>query len=168
MIYSFENQTPRIHKNTFIAESADVIGNVTIGEDVNVWFGTVIRGDVHSITIGKGTNIQDNSTVHVTTDKASTTVGEYVTVGHNVILHGCTVGNYTLVGMGSIILDDAEIGEYSIVGAGSLVTKNTKIPSGVLCVGSPAKVVRQLTDEEKESLKESAEHYITLSKKYIK
>ena len=166
MIHLFDGQIPNVHKNTFIAHSADVIGNVTIGEYSNIWFGAVLRGDMNTMTIGAYTNVQDNSTVH-NDDDFPVNIGDYVTIGHNTIIHGCKISNYTLIGMGSTILNGAEIGEYTIIGAGSLVTQGKKIPSGVLCMGVPAKVIRDLTKEEKESLKESAEHYAKLSMKYI-
>lgn len=165
MIHQFDGKIPNIHKNTFIASSSDVIGNVTIGEYSSVWFGAVLRGDMNTMTIGEYTNVQDNCTMH-NDDEFSVSIGDYVTIGHNAIIHGCTISSYTLIGMGSTILNGAEIGEYTIIGAGSLVTQGKKIPSGVLCMGSPARVVRNLTKEEKEGLKESAKHYVKLSMKY--
>lgn len=166
MIHRFKDIAPTIHENAFVADTSDIIGKVTIAEDVSLWFGSVIRGDVNSIVIEKGTNIQDNVVIHVNSiDK--THIGEYVSIGHGSIVHGCTIGNNTLIGMGSIILDGAEIGEYTIVGAGSLVTQGKKIPSGVLCVGSPAKVIRELTEEEKKTIIENAEGYIKVSKEYL-
>lgn len=159
MIYKHKSYTPKIDTSCFVAPSADIIGQVTIGADSTVWYNAVLRGDVNQIIIGRGTNIQDNCTVH-NSDDYPTVVGDHVTVGHNVLLHGCHVGNNSLVGMGSTLLDGAEIGEFTIIGANSLVTQNKKIPSGVLAIGSPAKVVRELTEEEKENLKKSALHYI--------
>jgi carbonic anhydrase/acetyltransferase-like protein (isoleucine patch superfamily) len=166
MIRKFKNMIPEVHKNTFIADNAEIIGNVSIEEDVSIWFGTVLRGDANFIHIGRGSNIQDNCTVHVDIGDAGVEVGEGVTVGHNVILHGCKVKNNSLIGMGSIILNGAEIGEETIVGAGSLITSNKKIPSGVLCMGSPAKVIRELTDEEKASLRSAAKSYVKESQFY--
>lgn len=166
MIHQFNGQIPNVHKNSFIASSADVIGNVTLGEYSNIWFGAVLRGDLNSLSIGAYSNVQDNSTVHNDED-FPVTIGDYVTIGHNSILHGCKISSNTLIGMGSTILNGAEIGEYTIIGAGSLVTQGKKIPSGVLCIGVPAKVIRELTIEEKESLRKSAEHYVELSMKYI-
>lgn len=165
MIHQFDGQIPNIHKNTFIASSADVIGNVSVGEYSSIWFGAVLRGDMDNMSIGSYTNVQDNCTIHNDYD-FPVSIGDYVTIGHNTIVHGCTIANYTLIGMGSTILNGAEIGEYTMIGAGSLVTQGKKIPSGVLCMGVPAKVIRQLTQEEKQSLKESAEHYAKLSIKY--
>jgi len=165
-MYQFDGKMPKVHKHSFIASSADIIGNVSIGEYSNIWFGTVLRGDMDYISIGEYTNIQDNCTVH-NDDDYSVNIGDYVTIGHNAVIHGCKISSYTLIGMGSTILNGAEIGEYTIIGAGSLVTQGKKIPSGVLCMGVPAKVIRELTMEEKESLKKSAEHYVELSNKYF-
>lgn len=167
MVYKLGDKVPRISQRTFVAKSADVIGDVVVEEDSSVWFGAVLRGDDNTITIKKGVNIQDNCTVHVS-DDSPTYIGEYSTIGHNAIIHGCTIGKYALIGMSSTILDGAEIGDYTIIGAGSLVTGGKKIPPRVLCMGSPAKVVRNLTEEEIESLKINAEHYIKLSKEYMK
>ncbi|MBC2579485.1 gamma carbonic anhydrase family protein [Clostridium sp. DJ247] len=166
MIHKYKDKVPDIHESCFIADSADVIGNVTIEEDATIWFGAVLRGDINSIHIGKKSNIQDNCTVHVDTSGMAVFVGEQVTVGHNVILHGCKIGDRSLIGMGSIILNGAEIGEQTIIGAGSVVTQNKKIPSGVLCLGSPAKVIRELTEEEKESIIKSAKYYVEEGKAY--
>ena len=167
MIHQFDGQVPNVHKDSFIASSADVIGNVFIGEHSNIWFGAVLRGDMNYISVGAYTNIQDNSTVHNDEDFPAI-IGDYVTVGHNSILHGCKISNNTLIGMSSTVLNGAEIGAYTIIGAGSLVTQGKKIPSGVLCMGVPAKVIRELTIEEKESIGISAQHYVELSQKYIK
>lgn len=168
MIYDFEGKRPEIKKNTFIAESAEIIGDVIVEEDASIWFGTVLRGDGNYITVGKGSNIQDNCTVHINPRVFPVSIGENVTIGHGVIIHGSAIGDNCLIGMGAIILDGAEIGSDTIIGAGSLVTQGKKIPSGVLCVGSPAKVIRELTQEEKDKIRQSAEHYVELSRKYIK
>lgn len=165
MIHQFEGQIPNVHKQAFIASSADVIGNVSIGEYSSIWFGAVLRGDLNSMSIGDYTNVQDNSTVH-NDENFAVNIGDYVTIGHNAIVHGCKISNYTLIGMGSTILNGAEIGEYTIIGAGSLVTQGKKIPSGVLCMGVPARVIRELTIEEKDDLKESALYYAELAVKY--
>lgn len=165
MIHQFQGQMPNVHTSSFIASSADIIGNVFIGEYSSIWFGAVLRGDIDSLHIGNYTNIQDNSTVH-NDEGFPVVIGDHATIGHNSIIHGCKISNNTLIGMGSTILNGAEIGEYTIIGAGSLVTKGKKIPSGVLCMGVPAKVIRKLTLEEKESIKKSAEHYAELSMKY--
>ena len=166
MIHQFDGQIPSVHKNTFIASSSDVIGNVSIGEYSSVWFGAVLRGDMNSMDIGAYTNVQDNVTIH-NDDGFSVNIGDYVTIGHNAIIHGCMISNYTLIGMGSTILNGAQIGEYTIIGAGSLVTQGKIIPPGVLCMGVPARVIRTLTEQEKQSIKENAHHYVELSMKYI-
>jgi carbonic anhydrase/acetyltransferase-like protein (isoleucine patch superfamily) len=165
MVEKFEDKYPEIHNSCFVAGSADILGDVHIGENSNVWFGTVIRGDTNRIIIGKNTNIQDNCTLHVD-GIAPLSIGDSVTVGHGVILHGCSIGNSSLIGMGSIVLNNAKIGECTIIGAGSLITKGKEIPSGVLCMGSPAKIIRKLREEEIEKLRSNAEHYVELSKKY--
>ncbi len=166
MIYKYEDKCPKIAESAFVAASADIIGDVTIEEDCSIWFGTVLRGDENYIKVGRGTNIQDNCTVHIAAHKYAAEIGEYVTVGHGAIVHACKIGDYCLIGMGAIVLDGAEIGDYTIIGAGSVVTGGKKIPSGVLVLGSPGKVIRQLTDEEKDSLKESAYSYINNARKY--
>jgi carbonic anhydrase/acetyltransferase-like protein (isoleucine patch superfamily) len=166
MIYKFNNVYPIISKNSFIAESADIIGDVTISENVSIWFGTVIRGDINPIYIGRGTNVQDNCVLHTRTGDNKILIGENVTIGHSAVIHGANIGCNTLIGMGSIILDDAQIGSYTIIGAGSLVPSGKKIPDGVLCLGSPAKIIRELTLEEKEGLEKSAATYIELYNKY--
>ncbi len=164
MILPHHGKWPEIHETAFIAPSADVIGEVEIGELSSVWFQVVIRGDVNFIRIGQRTNVQDGSVLHVTRDSIggghSLVIGDDVTVGHNVTLHGCAVGSRVLVGMGAVILDDAEIGDDCIVGAGALVTKGTKVPRGSLVIGSPAKVARPLKDEEIAFLRKSAENYV--------
>ena len=151
----------------FLAENSIVIGDVEIGEDSSVWYGTVIRGDVNYIRIGKGTNIQDNSVVHVTHDTHPTLIGDFVTVGHRVILHGCKIGNYVLIGMGAVVMDGVEIEDYVLVGAGALLTPNKKFPSGVLVAGFPAKVVRDLKEEEIRLIEESAKNYISYKNSYL-
>jgi len=166
MIQKFKKFKPEIHENCFIAGNADIIGRVKIEEEANIWFGVVLRGDLNKIQIGRGSNIQDNSTVHVVAGGPGTVVGEYVSGGHNSGLHGCSIGSYSLVGMGSIVLEGAVVGEETIVGAGSLVTSNKVIPSGVLCMGSPAKVIRELTEEEKQGLRKNAQEYIDLANEY--
>jgi carbonic anhydrase/acetyltransferase-like protein (isoleucine patch superfamily) len=166
MIYKFNNEYPVINKDSFVAESADIIGDVTICENVSIWFGAVIRGDINPIFIGKGTNVQDNCVLHTRTGDNKIWIGQNVTIGHSAVIHGATIGSYSLIGMGSIILDDAQIGNYTIIGAGSLVPSGKKIPDGVLCLGSPAKIIRELTPEEKRGLENSAATYMELYKKY--
>jgi len=165
MIIDFKDKIPSIHKTCFIAENSTIIGAVALEESSSIWFGTVVRADVNSIYIGKGTNIQDNCTLHVSAVNHMT-LGEYVTVGHNAILHGCKIGNKVLIGMGSIIMDNVEIGDNTIIGAGSLVSPGKIIPSGVLCVGSPARVIRQLKVNEIEDLMLSAKHYAAIANIY--
>jgi len=176
MIQKFRNYTPKIKKDVFIAKSADVIGDVKIGKDSSIWFGTVIRGDVHSIRIGKRVSIQDLSMVHITHHKGEkrnkndgnpTIIGDDVTIGHRVMLHGCTIKKAVLVGMSATILDGAVIGKESIVGAGSLVTKNKKFPPRSLIMGTPAKVVRELTKAEIDELYNSAKRYVKFKNYYM-
>ncbi|WP_378955476.1 gamma carbonic anhydrase family protein [Pelosinus sp. sgz500959] len=164
-LISYQGITPKIDEDVFLAKGAYVIGDVSVGPRANIWFNTVIRGDVHPITIGRYTNIQDNCTVHVMHDHP-TVVGEYVTVGHGVTLHACHVQNNCLIGMGAIILSYAEIGENCIIGAGALITEHKKIPPNSLVMGSPGKVVRTVTAEEIEAIRQSAIHYYDESQKY--
>lgn len=167
MIRALKGKSPSIHPTAFIAEQAIVVGDVSVGEFSSVWFNAVARGDVNSITIGNRTNIQDNSMLHVTTGKHSLEIGDNVTVGHNAVVHGCRIGNRVLVGMGAVVLDGAEIGTDSIVGAGALVPPGFVLPSGKLAVGVPAKAVRDLTREERQSIEESAENYMKNSRLYM-
>lgn len=166
MIDSFQGFTPRISSNVFIAPSADLIGDVEIGELSSIWFGSVVRGDVHYIRIGERTNIQDLSMLHVTRKTHPLVIGSDVTVGHSVTLHGCTIEDRILIGMGAIVLDGAVVSQGSIVGAGSIVTEGTEIPPGVLAFGSPARVKRDLTEEETTFLEASARLYVELAKIY--
>jgi carbonic anhydrase/acetyltransferase-like protein (isoleucine patch superfamily) len=162
MIREYQGYQPDIHESCYISESADVIGRVKIKKNANIWYGTVIRGDGNEIEIGENTNIQDNCTVHIN-HNMPTKIGDYVTVGHGAIVHACTIGNYVLVGMGAIVLDGSVIGDNVIIGAGSLIPPGKNIPNNSLVMGSPAKVVRELTDEENASLKTSAENYVLLA-----
>lgn len=165
MIKDFEGYSPIIDKSCFVAKSADIIGNVSIGKDSNIWYNTVLRGDVNKIVVGENTNIQDGTIIHVAS-AISTIIGNNVTIGHKAIVHACTVNDNVLVGMGAIILNGAVIEENVIIGAGSVVTPGKTIPSGHLVLGSPARVIRKLTDDEIKSLQESAESYVILSKKH--
>ncbi len=167
MIRGFNGVRPTVDPSAFVADSACIIGNVAVGARSSVWFGAVLRGDVFHIRIGEETSIQDNSVIHVTHDQHATVVGSRVTVGHSVTLHGCTVGDSCIIGMGATILDQATIGDRCIVGAGALVTPGTKIPAGHLAVGSPARPKRPLTDEELLWLDASALHYVELAKRYV-
>lgn len=166
MILEARGKTPEIGKGTFLAPSADVIGNCRIGKNCSIWFNTTLRGDVMPIEIGDETNIQDGSTVHGTLNRAAAKIGRRVTVGHNVILHGCQVDDLCLIGMGSIVMDLAHIPTRSVVAAGSLVTEGAKFPEGHLILGRPAKAVRPLTPEELAFLDESANNYINYKSWY--
>jgi carbonic anhydrase/acetyltransferase-like protein (isoleucine patch superfamily) len=166
LIRGFRGKTPQLDATAFVADTATLVGDVTLGARSSVWFGAVLRGDVFHIRIGEETSIQDNSVIHVTHDQYATVVGSRVTVGHGVTLHGCTVGDLCIVGMGAIVLDQAVIGDRSIVGAGALVTPGTKIPPGHLAVGSPARPKRPLTEEELSWLESSAQHYVELARSY--
>ena len=160
MIHSFKDKTPEVDSSALVIESAQVIGDVVIGEESSVWFNAVIRGDVNYIRIGKRTNIQDGCVLHVARNTFPLIIEDEVTIGHSVTLHACTIKSRCLIGMGAIVMDNAEVGEDSIVGAGALVTAHTKIPPGSLVMGSPAKVKRPLTEEEKRGIRESAAHYV--------
>lgn len=162
MIKGYEGIEPKIDKTAFIAESVDIIGKVTIEKNANIWYGTVLRADDNYITVGENSNIQDGSVVHIS-EKFPTIIGNNVTIGHKSIIHGCEIGNNTLIGMGSIVLDGAKVGEFTLLGAGSLVPPCKEIPSGVLAMGSPAKVIRELSQEEKENLTKSALKYVNLA-----
>ena len=173
MLHSFKGMNPKLGDRTWIAPSADVIGDVTCGTDCSIWFGTVVRGDVHFITIGDRVSVQDLSMIHVThhkkddrSDGNPTIIGDDVTIGHRVMLHGCTIESACLIGMSATILDGAVIGKESIVGAGSLVTKNKIFPPRSLIMGSPAKVVRELNDEEIKELYASASRYVEFKSHY--
>ncbi|MEN8077169.1 gamma carbonic anhydrase family protein [Clostridioides difficile] len=167
MVMDFEGVNPIISKNTYISESVDIIGNVQVEDNVNIWFGTRLRGDMNKIVIGENSNIQENSVIHVDS-KSPCIIGKNVTIGHGAIIHGCNISDNVLIGMGSIILNDAKIGKNTIIGAGSLITQGKSFPEGVLILGNPAKVVRELTDAEIESIQRSANNYVKLSEKYKK
>jgi carbonic anhydrase/acetyltransferase-like protein (isoleucine patch superfamily) len=174
MLVKYKEWTPTLKKGAWVAQGATVIGRTSMGEDSAVWFGCVVRGDVHSISIGDRSNIQDLSMVHVThhkkedmSDGNPTIIGDDVTVGHRVMLHGCTIENACLIGMSATILDGAVIGKESIVGASSLVTKNKVFPPRSLIMGSPAKRIRELTDEEVAELYASAARYVIFKDTYL-
>lgn len=167
MIQSYKNSHPDIHQSVFIAHDADVIGDVTIGEQSSIWFKTVVRGDVAPTKIGKGVNIQDLSMVHQSPG-LPVTIEDYVTVGHQVTLHACMIRKHALIGMGSIILDGAEIGEHAFIGAGSLVPPGKKIPPHTLAVGRPAKVVRGLTEADYQEMERVYQSYIEKGQYYQK
>lgn len=168
MIYSLGNLSPNFNKNmVWIADSADVIGNVVLEDDVSVWFNVTIRGDNDEIKICKGANIQDNSVIH-TDAGIKVLIGENVTVGHKVILHGAQIGANSIIGMGSVLMNNAKIGENSIIGANSLITEGKEFPKNSLIMGSPAKLIRELSSEEIDFLSLSAKHYIEKSKHFSK
>ena len=167
MIRPFNNIHPRIAESAFVTDDAIVIGDVEIGAESSVWFGSVVRGDVNYIRIGARTNIQDSCVIHVSSKDHPTILEDEITVGHRVTLHGCYVETGSLIGIGSIILDGARIGKNSLVAAGCLVTPGTIIPPGSLVMGAPAKVKRQLTDYELAGLTQSWRNYVELSRRYL-
>lgn len=170
MIRPFLGTRPKLAEGVFVAESAEVIGNVVLGPRASIWYGSVLRadaGEAEAIRIGAESNVQDNSVIHIDSGGFSTVVGERVTVGHRVVLHGCRVGDLALIGIGAIVLNGAEVGSETLVGAGSLVTPGTRIPPRVLALGSPCKVKRPLTDAELNELRESAAHYVTFARQHL-
>jgi carbonic anhydrase/acetyltransferase-like protein (isoleucine patch superfamily) len=164
-IYELGEHAPDIHETAWVADSAQVIGNVELGEDASVWFGTVIRGDTYRITIGRGSNVQDNSMLH-TDEDVPLVIGENVTIGHHVMLHGCTIGDGSLIGIQAVVLNGAKIGRNCLVGAGALVTEGKEFPDGSMILGSPAKAVRQLTPEQIANMQRGARHYIHNAKRF--
>jgi carbonic anhydrase/acetyltransferase-like protein (isoleucine patch superfamily) len=168
MLIRYGDHTPRVDPRAYVQASAQVVGDVVIGAQSSVWFNVVIRGDVYPIRIGARTNIQDNSTIHVTGGRWATTIGDEVTVGHGVILHGCRVADRCLIGIGAIVLDGAEIESDCLVAAGSLVAPGTRIPSGHLSKGSPAKVARPLRPDELAHLQRSAANYVEHAASYAR
>lgn len=159
-IRAFQGKLPKLHPTTFIADGAQVIGDVEIGDESSVWYNTVVRGDVNSIRIGRRTNIQDLSMVHVEKGTHPVRIGDDVTVGHRVVLHGCTVGNRVLVGIGAILLNGVVIEDEAFIAAGSLLIPGTHVPSGSMVMGTPGKVKRPLTDQERAGLLTSAAGYV--------
>ena len=164
-IYELDAVAPRLAETAWVADSAQVMGNVELGDDASVWFGTVIRGDTEVIRIGKRTNIQDASVLHADVGKPLT-IGDDVTVGHKVMLHGCTIGDGSLIGIGAVVLNGARIGKGCLVGAGALVTEDKEFPDGSRIIGSPAKVVRELNAEQREGLLMSAAHYVDNARRF--
>ena len=163
--YELDGVVPYVAESAWVADSAQVIGSVNLAANSSVWFGAILRGDNDPINVGEGSNIQDGSVLH--TDKGKPLdIGRHVTIGHNVILHGCTIGDESLIGMGAIVLNGAKIGKHCLVGAGALVTENKEFPDGSLIVGNPAKVVRTLTEEQIAGLKRSAEGYMANAKRF--
>ncbi len=164
-LYQIDEFKPAVAASAWVADSAEVIGKVTLGENSSVWFGVVVRGDNAPISIGAGSNIQDQSVLHTDHDKPLV-IGENVTIGHQVMLHGCTIGDGSLIGIQAVVLNGAKIGKNCLVGAGSLVTEGKEFPDGSMIFGSPAKAVRQLSPEQIEGLKMSAESYIANARRY--
>jgi carbonic anhydrase/acetyltransferase-like protein (isoleucine patch superfamily) len=164
-IYALDGAAPTIAESAWVADSAQVMGDVVLAEDASIWFGVVIRGDTETIRIGRGSNIQDLSVLHAD-HGMPLTVGDDVTIGHQVMLHGCTVGDGSLIGIGAVVLNGAKIGKGCLVGAGSLVTEGKEFPDGSMILGSPAKVVRQLTPEQLEGLRQSAKHYVDNARRF--
>jgi carbonic anhydrase/acetyltransferase-like protein (isoleucine patch superfamily) len=167
MIRTFQGIKPMVPKSCFVEETAVVIGDVVVGEECSVWFNAVIRGDVNHIRIGNRTNVQDLCMLHVTHDTHPLVIGSDVTIGHHVVLHGCTIEDRVLVGMGAIIMDGVVIGEDSVIGAGALVVEGTIVPPKSLLLGSPAKVKRQVTVKELAWIKDSAENYVRYASQYM-
>ena len=167
MTASFLGRAPRLGREVFVAPSAAVVGDVTLGDGASVWYGASLRGDVHWIEVGAGSNVQDNATVHVSRGTHPCRIGAGVTVGHNAVVHGCTVEDDVLIGMGAVVLDGATIGAGSIVGAGAVVTKDTAVPPGSLVLGTPARVVRPLAPEALRANRANAAHYVRMSRMYL-
>ncbi|MGH9856428.1 MAG: gamma carbonic anhydrase family protein [Acidobacteriota bacterium] len=167
-IYTFNGREPQIHSSVFLAAGSVVIGDVELAENVSVWFNTVIRGDVERIRVGRNTNIQDNTVIHVTHFANPVWVGENVTIGHAAVLHGCTIQDNALVGIKAVVLDRAVVGEGALVAAGAVVRPGTVIPPGMLAAGVPAKVLRPLTPDEKLMVAEGHENYINYVRHYRK
>lgn len=165
MIKELSGKQPKIENASFIAENATIIGDVKLEEGTTVWYGAVIRGDGDSIRVGKNTNIQDNTVVHVDPDNP-VVIGENVTIGHSCIIHGCTIGDNCLIGMGSIIMNGAKIGDNCLVGAGALITENKEFPSGSKIIGSPAKMKSEVTEKDLELIKYSADYYMKDAEMY--
>ena len=167
MIQSFKNNTPILHKDSWVASNAILIGKVILKKDANVWFNTVLRGDIESITIGEGSNVQDGSVFH-TDPGCPLTLGSNVTIGHMVMLHGCEIADNTLIGIGSTILNKTKVGKNCIIGANTLIPENKIIPDNSLVLGSPGKIIRLVTDKEIKEIKENAKHYVDNYKNYKK
>jgi len=164
-VYSLDGVQPRVAGSAWIADSAQVMGNVELAEDVNIWFGAVLRGDTEVIRVGRGSNIQDGSVLHADVGQPLT-IGDDVTVGHQVMLHGCTVGDGSLIGIGAVVLNGARIGKGCLVGAGALVTEGKEFADGSMILGSPAKVVRQLSAQQRDGLRASARHYVDNAQRF--
>lgn len=166
-IVAYGDVTPTLGREVFVADTARVIGDVHIGDQTSVWYGTVVRGDVFPIRVGDRVSLQDGTIVHVTTGRFATTIGNDVTVGHRAVLHGCTIGDGALIGMNAVVMDEAVVGAGAMVAAGALVTPGTVIPPGMVAMGSPARPVRPLRDVEREFLTYSASHYVDIAATYL-
>lgn len=164
-IYELDGVAPRMADSAWVADNAQVMGDVALGEGASVWFGATVRGDTETITIGEGSNVQDGSVLHAD-HGFPLTIGARVTVGHQVMLHGCTIGDESLIGIGAVVLNGARIGRHCLVGAGSLVTEGKEFPDGSMILGRPAKVVRELTPEQIDGLRMSAAHYVENARRY--
>lgn len=167
-VFTYKGITPKIHKSVFLAEGVRIIGDVEVGKNSSVWYNSVVRGDVHYIKIGEGTNIQDLSMLHVTNNKYALNIGNYVTIGHSVTLHGCTIKDRCLVGIGAIVLDNAKVNSSSLVAAGALVREGFEVPEGTLVAGVPAKIIRDLNEDELNWVRTNSENYINYVKEYRK
>jgi len=168
ILRGYEGKTPRLGKGVFVAENAALIGDVELADDVSIWYGAVLRGDIHYIRVGSRTNIQDNCVVHVEQGTGPTIVGDEVTIGHSAVVHGCTVGRGALVGIGARILSHAVVGEQAMVGAGAVVTEGMQVPPRTLVLGVPGKVKRDLTKEELERVDRSWKYYVAYKNEYLK
>lgn len=164
-LYALDGVVPQVALSAWVAPNAQVVGDVHLADDSSVWFGVTVRGDTDTITVGRGSNIQDGSVLHADLGMPLV-IGEHVTVGHQVVLHGCTIGDGSLVGIGAVVLNGAHIGKNCLVGAGALVTEGKTFPDGSLVIGSPAKAVRQLTDEQIDGLRQSALHYVANAQRF--
>ncbi len=167
LILPYKGKLPKLGEGVFIAPTASIIGDVEIGAHSSIWFNTVVRGDVYYIRIGSNTSIQDGSVIHVTTDTYATIIGNNVTMGHNVVAHGCTIRDGCLIGMGAILLDDCEIGEQSLIAAGTLIPMGMKVPARSLVAGVPGRVKRELTPEDLTRMEENWRHYVDLKNDYL-
>jgi carbonic anhydrase/acetyltransferase-like protein (isoleucine patch superfamily) len=166
-LYELDGMAPQVAASAWVADNAQVVGDVVLGDESSVWFGATLRGDTETITVGRGSNIQDGSVLHADVGFPMT-LGENVTVGHQVMLHGCTIGEGSLIGIGAVVLNGAKIGKHCLVGAGALVTEGKEFPDGSMILGSPARVAKSLTPEQIEGLRMSAKHYTDNAARYRK
>jgi carbonic anhydrase/acetyltransferase-like protein (isoleucine patch superfamily) len=168
IVRAYEGKSPRLGQRVFVAENATLIGDVHLGDDSSIWYGVVLRGDIHHIRIGARTNIQDNSVLHVEHETGPAIVGDEVTVGHSATVHGCTIGRGALVGIGATVLSHAVVGEFALIGAGALVPEGMTVPPRTLVLGVPGRVKRDLTAEELQRLEQSWKHYVDYKDRYLK